>query len=275
MVTRPSAENTSNLWRAAGAGVAALVRRVPRRYRFRSAVRLSRAVALVVRQTHHFRQLVHAKLDTPKEIALHLLLHVMTTNDVQFDPDIAIDGYDGFLEAVRSGRGLLLVSPHASLTLAVLRPIHEDGLRPLIIAPDPEMRILGTTATVETLQRSRTWLVQARTKLREGRLVGAMLDRAEHERGTTEFDTPLGPVVFAPALLHVAARCGAPVVFSEIHLEGSVLRGRMVLGSSGTGEGYEREFVEFVRSAINRSAAFHPLRRLENGAAGADLESPS
>ena len=264
MVSRPSPENTSTVWRAAGAGVAAMIRLVPRRHRFRSAVRLWRAVALAVRQTHHFRQLVHAKLDTPKEIALHILLHVMTTNDVQFDPDIAIDGYEGFLDAVRSGRGLLLVSPHASHSLTMLRTFHDDGLRPFVIGPDPRMRIRGTTVTVETLQRSRTFLVRARTKLREGRLVCTMLDRAEHEPNTTVFDTARGPVVFAPALLHVAAGCGAHVAFCETHLEGSRFRGRIVLASSGTGEGCEREFVEFVRSAISRRAALVPLPRLQS-----------
>jgi hypothetical protein len=91
-----------------------------------------------------------------------------------------------------------------------------------------------------------------------------MLDRADREPNTTVFDTARGPVIFAPALLHVAAQCGAYVAFCETHLEGSRFRGRIVLGSSGTGEGYEREFVEFVRSAINRSAARAPLARLQS-----------
>lgn len=264
MVSPSSAENPSTPWRAAGAAVAAMIRLVPRRYRFGFAVRLSRAVVLVVRHTPHFRQLVNAKLDTPEEIALHLLMHVMTTNDVAFDPDITIDGYDRFLDAVRSGRGVLLAAPHASLTLTAMRSFHDDGLRTVFLAPDPRMRITGTTAVAETLQRSPTLLVQVRTKLREGWLVATMLDRADREPGTIVFDTTLGPVVFMPALLHVAARCGAHVVFSEIHLEGSRLRGRIVPASSGTGEGYEREFVEFVRSAINRRAALLPGGRLRS-----------
>lgn len=254
MVDPPSADHFSPRWRAAGARVATVMRLLPPRHRFRSAVRLSGAVALAVRHTPHFRQLVRAKLDSSKEIALHLLLHVMTTNDVPFVPEREIDGYDAFLKALRSGRGLLLVSPHASLTLMVLRPFHDDALRPLVIGPDPQMRILGTSVTVETLQRSPTMLLQVRTKLREGRLICTMLDRAEPEPGTTEFATARGAVIFAPALLHVAARCGAHVAFTETHLEGSRLRARIVMGSSGTGEGYEREFAEFVRSAIDRRA---------------------
>ncbi len=245
-------------WRTGGAALALVMRFVPRRLRFPAAVQLAGVAVYVVRRTPQFRLLANAaneRLNTPQETALHLLLHVMTTGHTAFDPDITIDGYDRFAAACGRGPGLLLVSPHAALGLAMLRTFHDDGLTPLVFGPDPNMRVPGTTVTLETVQRSPTSFVKMRTQLRRGRLVITMLDRAEHEAGTQEFDTARGPVIFAPALLHLAARCGASVAFCEAQLQGSSLRGRIVLASSVTAQGVEQEFIDFVRSAVARRAA--------------------
>lgn len=251
-----SRQQQSQFWRVAGASVAAAMRLVPRRRRFGAALRVARAARPLMRGTPQYRILENAKLDRGDEIALHLLLHTLTIHDTAFDPAITIEGYEHFLAALREGRGMLLVSPHAGLGLTMLRKFHEDGIEPFILAP-AAMRIPGTSIVAETVQRSATSLVQTRTALRDGRLVCAMLDLAEHVEGerTTEFDTALGPVIFAPALLHLAARCGAGTAFCEAHLDRGVIRGRIAVASSTTGEGLEREFVDFVRSAMNRAEA--------------------
>lgn len=261
---RTDSPQQPHFWRLAGACVAAAMRLVPRKRRFGAAVLLSRAAVRVLRLAPQFRLLANTKFDSGIEIALHLLLHTLTTNGTSFDPPIAIDGYAPFLDAYRTGRGMLLVSPHAALGLLMLRRFHEEGIAPFVLAPAP-MPIPGTDVIAETVARSATSLVRTRTRLREGRLVCAMLDLAAHEPGerTTEFDTVLGPVIFAPALLHLAARCGANVAFCESRLDRRSVRGRIVVASSTTPDGVEQEFIDFVRSAAVRRAASAPLARLE------------
>src|SRR5207249_2647825 len=148
-----------------------------------------------------------AKIDGPAEIALYLVTNALTTSGSVFDPTVSIDGYEDFVRVCREGRGVLLVQPHAVLTHLQFRIFHDDGLAPIGVNADAQMRIAGTTIVANPLVPSPTFLVTARNRLREGRLVCAMIDRGEHsDERTVEFDTVNGPVIVAPALLQVAAR---------------------------------------------------------------------
>ena len=234
---------------------------------------LARPLVEVVRRTPQFRVLESTRFGSAGEIALHLLLHTLTTNGAAYDPLITIDGYERFLAAHRRGRGVLLVSSHTVLVVLMLRRFHDDGIAPLVVAVDRGMRIEGTARTVDTVQPSSS-LLRTRTGLRDGRLVCAMIDRLEHEphARTEQLDTALGPVIFAPALLHVAARCQATVAFCEAHLEGQRVRGSIVLASSASGAELEQEYAAFIRSVMRRRAASAPHVRLDPAALVPDLE---
>lgn len=235
-----------------GATFAALMRLVPRRWRFGLAQLIARAAVPLVRRSEVGRVLEQSRVDTAPEIALHLVLHTLSKNGTEFDPVIALDGYDDLVRACREGRGVMLVSPHAALGLIATRFYHEDGLRPVIISADPLMKVGGTRMVIPTLQPVANFLVRARTRLRDGWLVGAMVDRAEHHgERTFEFETANGPVILAPALLQLAVRCGARVIFTECHVERGRLTGSWVAPSSNTVEGLTAEFIEFVRSHVD------------------------
>jgi hypothetical protein len=77
-----------------------------------------------------------------------------------------------------------------------------------------------------------------------------MPDRAEHHAGRTiEFATAVGRVIVAPALMQVAARCGAEVLFTEVHIEdGYKLVGTITAPSAGTPDTITNEFIEFVQA---------------------------
>jgi predicted LPLAT superfamily acyltransferase len=244
------------------------MRLLPRRRRFGAAMLAARPLVEVVRRTPQYRVLEDTRFDSGRERALHLLLHALTTNGAAFDPRITIDGYERFVAELRRGRGVLLVSPHTALVLLMLRRFHDDGIAPFVVAVDAGMRIPGTAAPVETVQRSATSMVRVRSRLRHGRLVCAMLDRAAHEPNvrTTQLDTALGPVIFAPALLHLAARCDSSVAFCEAHLEGRRVRGAITLATGTSGAALEREYVAFIRSLMSRRAASVPLVSLERAA---------
>jgi len=231
--------------------IAAAIRLLPRRWRFRAAFLLARAAQPFFRRTEAYRNHENLKIDTAAEIALYLVINALTMNGTIFDPVVDIDGYDEFARICNKGRGVLLVQPHAMLTPLQFRIFHDRGLKAIGVSADKLMRIAGTTIPANPLVPSPTFLVTARNRLREGRLVSAMLDRGEHSAGrTVEFATANGPVIIAPALLQVAVRCGARVAFTEVHVDGWRVVGSIVVSSSDTVEGLTREFAAFVSEHI-------------------------
>lgn len=231
---------------------ATAMRLVPRRYRFGAAVFIARAALPLFRRTYAYREQELKGFDGPQEIALHFILNALTRKGTRFDPVIDVKGFEEFERAYEAGKGVLVVGPHAALTLLMIRHFYDRGIDPVVISPDPQMRVGGTDVTARTVQPSPTFLVKTRSRLRRGELVCAMPDRAEHHGDRTiEFATANGRVIVAPALTHVAARCGAKVVFTEVHMEGRVLVGTIAVPSAesaGAPDAIIKEFMEFVRA---------------------------
>ncbi len=235
---------------------ATAIRLVPRRHRFGAAMLLARAALPLFRRTDAYQEQEVKKFDDPQEIALHFVLNAMTRNGALFDPSISVKGYEQFGQAYAAGKGVLVIGPHAALTLLMVRVFHDRGLDPVVISPDPRMRIGGTALTARTVQPSRMFLVKTRSRLRRGELVCAMPDRAEHHgERTVEFATAKGRVIVAPALIQLAARCGARVVFTEVHKEGRELVGTIDAPSAASADVITRDFMEFVRTRAKARCA--------------------
>ena len=147
---------------------------------------------------------------------------------------------------------------HAALTLLMVRFFHDKNFHPIVVTPDDSLRAPGTAVRVATIQPSRMFLVNLRTKLRAGEIVCAMPDRAEHHgRRTIEFTTAASPVIVAPAIIEVAARCGAAVLFTEVRVEGGQLVtiiAEPAASSAGDAEAIMTDFISFVRERTARSA---------------------
>jgi lauroyl/myristoyl acyltransferase len=237
------------------------MRLVPRRYRFGAAVLIARSAVPLFRRTYAYREQERIGFDKPCEITLHFVLNALTRKGTRFDSVIDVKGYEEFERAYASGKGVLVIGPHAALTLLMIRHFYDRGLDPVVVSPDPFMRVGGTKVTARTVQPSPTFLVKTRSRLRGGELVCAMPDRAEHHGArTVEFDTANGRVIVAPALAQVAARCGAKVVFTEVHMEGRKLVGTIAAPSAtsdGEADAIIKDFMEFVRER----AESHPTRQ--------------
>jgi hypothetical protein len=244
------------LIRAAEFCFAAALRLAPRRCRFGAVLMLAGAALPLLRRTSAYRQQEGMGFDGPREIALHFMLNALTRNGTRFDPFIDVKGFGEFERAYAEGRGVLVIGPHAALTLLMIRRFYDLGLSPVVVSPDPRMRVGGTSVTARTIQPSPTFLVKVRGTLRGGGVVCAMPDRAEHHgERTVEFATAAGRVIVAPALMHVAARCGARVVFTEVHAEGRKLAGTIASpADTSTGERVAEEFMEFVRARARARA---------------------
>ena len=243
------------------------MRVVPRRYRFHTALSLARVSVPLFRATAAYREQWIKNFHRPDEIVLYLMLNALAKNGTRFDLEIAVTGYQHFERAFAKGKGVLVTGHHAALTLLMIRFFHDQGFAPVVITPDDRLRVPGTSVTAETIQPSPVFLVQLRNKLRAGKLVCAMPDRAEHHAGRTiEFATPAGPVIMAPAIIEVAARSGAEVLFTEVR----VARGRLVAtivapaaASTGNAPALIADFISFVRDCTSPTAA-HALTSRTN-----------
>jgi hypothetical protein len=57
--------------------------------------------------------------------------------------------------------------------------------------------------------------------------------------------------------MQVAARCGAEVVFTEIHAEECGLVGTIAVSSAGTADAITKEFMDFVRAFTESRSRRH------------------
>ena len=263
MALKPDGNSTHRWYsfHVAGLCFALAMRTIPRRRRFGAAVLMARAASPLIRRTEAYREQRKANIDGVYEIALHFVLDTLTKNGTGFDPVIAINGYEALERALAIGKGVLLIAPHTALSLLMVRLLHDAGLDPVVVAVDPQMRVSGTRILAQIVQPSRTFLVETRSRLRDGKLVCAMPDRWDHQEGRTiEFDTANGRVIIAPALMQVAARCGAEVLFVETHFDGHRVVANFASPapeSAGSSDAVTRDFIEFVRTHVEARSANH------------------
>src|SRR3569832_722470 len=226
------------------------MRTVPRQYRFQTVLLLAQATVPLLVRTDAYQEQCIKNFHRPHEIVLFLLLFVLSLFGSFFDLEIVAKGYQHFERAFAYGIGVLVTGHHAALTLLMVRFFHDKDLQPIVITPDYSLRVPGTSVTAQTIQPSHLFLVHLRTQLRAGKLLCAMPDRAEHHgHRTIEFATTAGPVIMAPAMIEIAARCGAAVLFTEVRVEGRKLVTLISEPASGAGDASAiiKDFISFVR----------------------------
>lgn len=230
---------------------ALVMRVVPCAYRFDVALLLTRVTVPLFRKTEAYSEQQIKNFHSPREIALHLILNALTKNSTAFNPRITVNGFDDFLQAFARGQGVLVIGHHAALTLFMIRLFYEKAFDPIVVTPDSRLRVPGTLVTARTVQPSATFLVRLRSRLRSGELVCGMPDRAEHHaRRTIEFATSAGQVIIAPAIIEVAVRCGAEVLFTGVRVQGRRLVATIAApspSSGGSSSAITEDFISFIR----------------------------
>ena len=247
----------TRLIRAAERCFALAMRIVPQQYRFQTTLLLARATVPFLVRTAAYQEQSIKNFHRPYEIVLFLLLNALTKNGTRFDLEIVATGYQHFERAFAQGKGVLVTGHHAALTLLMVRFFHDKDLQPIVVTPDYKLRVPGTSIAAETIQPSHMFLVHLRTRLRAGKLLCAMPDRAEHHgQRTIEFATPAGQVIMAPAIIEVAARCGAAVLFTEVRVEGRQLVTLIAEPASPAGDvsAIITDFISFVRERTAAAA---------------------
>ena len=231
------------------------MRFLPVRLRFRSAVMIAWAATPLLRWTKIVRERLAMRMETAREIVTYHLLDVLTRHGVAFDPAVRMIGVERIDEGLAIGRGVLVVGPHSMLSILSLRSHFDRGMDVTVIAADP-LKIPGTSVMSKVIEPSFTYLLGVRTILRANGLVCAMIDRdAPLFKTTFEVMTAQGPVVVADALIRLAVRSEASVVF----MAARIASGELVIA-------YDAPSAEASRSAESVTAAF--VSFLQNHVAG-------
>jgi hypothetical protein len=140
----------------------------------------------------------------------------MNARVVEYDVPLDIEGGESLSSALGSDRGVLFVGVHAALNPLVIRHLKDRALDPTFVtsARAGPVRYWGSRHPVRTIPRSPTFLIRIRDQLRTGGIVCADIDWPRHDRRTVEVRTRRAPVFITDAMLRVALRCGARIVFT-------------------------------------------------------------
>jgi lauroyl/myristoyl acyltransferase len=225
---------------------------VPRRHRFRIAWILARGLEPLIARTLLYHR--RAKVNAPRDIALERILTGMNWHAVEYDVPLHVEGREYLSSALGSGRGVLFVGVHAALNPLVIRHLNDCALDPtFVLGPPRGARYWGSKRAVRTIRRSQTFLISIRDRLRTGEIVCADVDWPSHDRRTVEVHTRRGPVFIADALLRVALRCKAHIVFTTTRADPqqgiiTTFSGPSVVECSPAAA--TKEFAEFVHAHV-------------------------
>jgi hypothetical protein len=218
---RPQASDRPALhWHIASRAFALTMWATPRPYRFKAAKALSRCLAPIVRRTSWYRSQSGLRIDGVREIALHHVLSIMNHSGALFDPKLCVDGAEQLDAALKSGRGVLFVAPHALLSLTLFRYLYDRHTVPMIVSLAPLVHVYGKRLVARAIQPSPSFMIRLRSVLRGGGVVSAMIDRQPAgQPGTVELETASGPVYISDALIRLAKRCNAHVIFTAVRVD--------------------------------------------------------
>jgi lauroyl/myristoyl acyltransferase len=231
---------------------------VPRRYRFSAAALLARVLTPLVRRTSWYRAKRQQRIDSASEIALYYVLEMMTNSGALFDPVLHVEGADVLNQALKKGRGVLIVGLHALLSQLIFRYLYDKGNVPTIVSTAPSAHIYGTRLVATTIQPTPVFMIRLRSILRNGGMVCAMVD-GEHstKRKLIEFDTAEGTMYISDALIRLALRCDASVLFTSVRVDarrGVLLTIAAPATSTGlTVESITEDCAAFIQAHVGQS----------------------
>jgi lauroyl/myristoyl acyltransferase len=192
-------------------------------------------------------------INTPGEVALHYALNIMSNAGVSFDLKMRVEGGHHVTEAVSKAQGVIIVCPHSLLTYVLIRYLHDIGQIPAVVSAAPLVPIYGTRTAVHALQPAADLFIRARTVLRRGGVICAMIDESPPDSvRTRQFTTLMGPMFVSDALIRLAKRCDAHLLFTCGRLDE---RQRLVLtfvtpaaGIAASEHDIAESFVDFIAS---------------------------
>jgi hypothetical protein len=195
-------------WRIAAHVTGTILHLVPRRFRFRIALRTARLITPIVRRSMLYRHRMSLQ-DGPREETLRIVLRAMTRIGVPFDPEVEVDG----AELVPDGPAIF-VSGHFMLNILMSRWLHDRGETVTIVRwrPPAGLTVIGTTERLDALDTTPAVLVQARRRLAAGGKLIVDADGPDPAAGEA-LRLPQETVYVSDRIFRFAARIDVPVVF--------------------------------------------------------------
>lgn len=256
---RPQAHDRPPLyWHLLSRALALGIWAVPRRYRFSAAALHARVLTPIVRRTSWYRAQRQLRIDGVSEIALYYVLEIMTNSGALFEPVLDVEGTEVLNKALKKGQGVLIVGLHALLSQLLFRYLYDIGCVPTIISAAPSAHIHGTRLVASTIQPTPAFMIRSRSVLRNGGVVCAMVD-GEHATGRRliKFATAEGPMYLSDALIRLALRCNASVLFTSVRVDqrrGVLLTIAAPAISSGlTVESITEDYIAFIQAHVEQS----------------------
>lgn len=144
-----------------------------------------------------------------REWWLYQALERLDRAGIGYDADVRMEGLPCLEEAARGALGALVVAPHTHPLQVVVRHLFRQGM------PITAVAWLQRPSLAPVIVRERGLLFDVREALARGTSVFAMIDCARaYEGWTTPVETRLGTVHLSDAMIRVAVRLRAPVVFA-------------------------------------------------------------
>jgi len=127
----------------------------------------------------------------------------------------------------------------------------------MVAVSDETSFVRGTGRRPDVLIPSPNFLLQLRTRLRNGDAVFAMVDRSPDHARALHFSTPHGRITIRDSMLRLAVRLDAPVLFTTCHAHAGevVLRIEEVTAASGELHDVTAALVARIEADMGRVAA--------------------
>jgi hypothetical protein len=200
------------IWRALAKSAALFFAVIPRRRRFRVALRISVVVAVIAGAWLQRRGMRGAWATGPYDEALRFVMRVLADGAVMFDPELVIDS------TVALEPRAIYVTAHFPITAFFLRHAHDRGIHPVVVKAFPEIDafVWGTREKFHAVHQTPAVLVKLRQHIREGHPPVVLIDTP---KGTTvPFESDYGNSPIATHIFELAKRLAIPTFFLAVRL---------------------------------------------------------
>ena len=186
-------------------------RLVPRRFRFRVAMKAGTALAPLLGPIllGRFENNVGGRIDETLRVLFRALVRMRLHHDPQMDEDVDPE----LLPALKAG-GAVLVSAHFPINAFFIRWLHDQGHAITAVRSTPGRGFVwGTNTELDLLPPSGNVMVQLRRKLMLGRPVVVIVDKALPTARPMPIETRFGSTAVATPIFTLAEKLGVPVFF--------------------------------------------------------------
>jgi len=186
-------------------------RAVPRRFRFRAAMKAGALLAPLLGPVllGRFENTVGGRIDETLRVLFRAMVRMRLRHDPRLDADVDAE----LLPALKAG-GAVLVSAHFPINAFFIRWLYDHGHKITAVRSTPGRGyVWGTDTELDLLPPSANVMVQLRRKLVEGRPLVVIVDNALPSARPIPIETRFGSTAIATPIFTLAEKLGVPVFF--------------------------------------------------------------